>query len=116
MSVLVTVKVEELELLLAKGLYEQERHVENRFSVSAALTYDRNSIGEHEFVNYESISEIILQQMQSGEKLLENIAANIIAGMRDKWAFAKECKVLIRKINPAFTATSIGAVAVEMTG
>ncbi|MES2616745.1 MAG: dihydroneopterin aldolase [Bacteroidota bacterium] len=111
----VTVKVEDLEVYIGKGLYDAERKVENHFKVSAELCYQRSAIGENEFVNYESIAEIIAGQMHSDEKLLENIAFKSLQAMKEKWPFATTCKIIIRKLHPAFTNQVIGAVVVEVS-
>lgn len=111
----VTVKVEDLEVFVAKGLYDAERKLENHFKVTAELCYQQSALGENEFVNYESIAEILTQQMHTEEKLLENIAFKSLEAMKEKWPFAITCKIIIRKLHPAFVNNVIGAVVVEVS-
>ena len=113
-SNIVTISVLNLEIVKAKGLYDEELLVENRFLLSAIVKVAEEKMADGNFINYETIAEILKNEMETTERLLEAIAKNILIKINETWPFLNSSKISIQKINPAFDGCRVGAVVVEI--
>lgn len=111
---IVTIKVIDLKVLAAKGLYKEELLLENSFSLSTIVKYQKDKLPQGDYLNYETLTEILQQAIRTKENLLETIAENILNTVYNTWEYIHFCSVKIEKLNPAFEGHRVGAVVVEM--
>ncbi len=111
---IVTIKVQDLKVLAAKGLYKEELLLENHFNLSVAVKYHKDKLPKGEYLNYETLTKILQQAMLTNENLLENIAESILDTVYTNWNYIHYCNVKIEKLNPAFEGHRVGAVVVEI--
>ncbi len=109
------IKVEDFEFYIAKGWHKVEHKVENHFKVSAEVIYEKEKLPHGTFLDYEDLVAILKGHMISDVHLLETIAESMLLDIKDKWPFIQSARVVIRKLNPAFSNLKIGAVVVEMS-
>lgn len=99
-----TVALEGLEFFAYHGFYEEERQIGNKYIVDVRATLSVGSEwGEDNIshtLNYEKIYAIVKAVMAVPTKLLETIALNIIAEVKQESSDTNEVYVRISKENP----------------
>ena len=107
------IMVEDMDLLLSKGLYESESKVENHFLVSSIVEYSVSNLEKGTYLDYVRLSEILKTTMNSDMNLLEDIANSMILQIRTEWPFVTHIKVKICKLRPDIESSRIGSVGIE---
>lgn len=98
------VSLERLEFFAYHGFYKAERQKGNRFEVDITVDLDfskasqRDSI--HGTVNYQTLYEIVKEEMEIKSKLLENVAMRIIRRVFDEFTQVQVVEVSVSKFNP----------------
>ncbi|MBC7425346.1 MAG: dihydroneopterin aldolase [Bacteroidia bacterium] len=110
----ITVKMENLEIIARKGLYETELMVENHFLVSLYVSYDAQILPVPGYINYEILAEICKRNMHANIMMIEETGGLILQEVSTHFDFAGSARVSIHKKNPAFENYRIGSVGVEM--
>jgi len=109
-----TIYVEDLKLFLNKGLYQSESLSQNYFLVSANVSYYPNQLSSGQYLDYSMLATILRNCMISDKQLLESIAQDCIANVREQWPFVLAVSVKIKKIHPDFNGLNLGAVSVQL--
>ncbi len=108
------IAVRNLEIHVKKGLYPSEALVENRFLLSARVSYNPELMSKGDYLNYERLAEILREQMLSDTSLLELVAEHILDHILNEWPQAEQADVRIEKLNPPFSKHKLESVVVEM--
>ncbi|MFA7471697.1 MAG: dihydroneopterin aldolase [Spirosomataceae bacterium] len=103
-----TISLEGVEFYAFHGVYEEERQIGNRFVIDIHIdtNLEKASISDSltDTVDYERVYLIMTGVMENSSNLLENIAHNIIRGVRQAYPFVGEITVKVAKLNPPIGA------------
>lgn len=98
------VSLKGLEFFAYHGYYDEEQKVGNKYSVDVTVKADLNPAAVadtlSETVNYESLYNIVKQQMQVRSRLLEHIGYEIIQSIFQHFEKVQWVEVSIAKFNP----------------
>lgn len=95
------------------GLYETEHLVENNFSIDVKIC-SNNKYENNDYINYETIIDIVNQTFNMEENILENICSLIINNIQNIESKADYIYVEITKLNPSINNTISEGLGVEM--
>lgn len=113
------VSLEGVEFYAFHGVYEEERQIGNRFSIDIRIETEIEKAGLSDelgdTVDYERVYLIMAGVMENSSNLLENIASNIIKGVRKTYPSVGEITVKVSKLNPPIGAICRSA-SVTMNG
>jgi 7,8-dihydroneopterin aldolase/epimerase/oxygenase len=102
------IALEGLEFHAFHGVYPHERESGNFFEVDIAVETDFSEAAAHddlgETVNYETLFRIVKEEMDEPSKLLETVAAKIIAHVFRDCPTALHVDLKISKLNPPIGA------------
>jgi dihydroneopterin aldolase len=85
------------------GLYPEEQKTGNEFTINLAATYipDEETITEiGHTVNYAELYAIIKKEMQTPKALLETLAMEIAAKIREQYPQVTAVEISIQKLHP----------------
>ena len=98
------IELKDMEFFSRHGCFEEERIVGNRFVVNLCVEGDFTAAAAsdnlEEAVNYQTLYDIVKEQMDIPSNLLENVASRICAKIRGEFPSLSRIKVTIDKINP----------------
>jgi len=98
------IKIEGMHFYAFHGHFEAEQIVGNEFLVDIKLKTDCTKAAETDnlenALNYQSVYEIIQQQMDIKSKLLENVAKRIMDALYQEFSKIEKIKLKISKLNP----------------
>lgn len=89
------------------GVHEEEKILGGNYEVNADLFYDEPPFiikKLEETINYSVVYEIIKQRMMKPSPLLETIAMELAAALKQAFPVTKEISIRIKKINPPITS------------
>jgi len=109
-----SIGVKNLEISVKKGLYETESLLENRFRLSAEVSYDEKALEPGTYLNYERLADIMKTEMMGETRLLEAVARQILDKALQEWPAATSAGITIEKLNPAFEGVKMEAVEVRL--
>lgn len=109
-----SIGVKNLEISVKKGLYETESLVENRFRLSAEVSYDEKALEPGAYLNYERLADIMRKEMLGETRLLEAVARQFLDRVLLEFPAATSAGITIEKLHPAFEGVSMEAVVVRM--
>jgi dihydroneopterin aldolase len=93
-----------LEFFAYHGYYDEEQKVGNKYSVDVIVKADLNTAAVadtlSETVNYESLYNIVKENMQIRARLLEHIGYEIIQSIFQQFDQVQWVEVSIAKFNP----------------
>ena len=102
------IALEGLEFHAFHGVYPHERESGNFFEVDIAVETDFSEAAAHDdlagTVNYETLYRIVKEEMDEPSKLLETVAAKIIAHVFRECPTALHVDLKISKLNPPIGA------------
>lgn len=109
--------LENMEFYSFHGVFEEEQLIGGKYIVDIFIYTDMHGAMLYDdlegTLDYEIVYHIVRKNMQQSVKLIEYLAHNIIADLRDVLAEDDKIKLKIRKINPPLGA-KIGASVVEL--
>jgi dihydroneopterin aldolase len=109
--------LENMEFYAFHGVFEEEQLIGGKYIVDISIYTDMHGAMLYDdlegTLDYEIVYHIVRKNMQQSVKLIEYLAHNIIADLRDVLAEDDKIKLKIRKINPPLGA-KIGASVVEL--
>ncbi|MDX5443007.1 MAG: dihydroneopterin aldolase, partial [Hymenobacteraceae bacterium] len=86
------------------GFYDEEQKIGNKYGVDLYIKTDLHAAAEsddlHHTVNYETLYQIVLEQMKVPARLLEHIGHRIIEQVYQAFPEVQNVKVNIYKFNP----------------
>ena len=98
------IKIEGMEFYAHHGHYAEERVVGNKFLINISIKTDCKTAAESDnlddALNYQTVYDIISEQMKQKSHLLENVAGRILDALFDKMDGIKSAKVKVSKMNP----------------
>ena len=99
------IKVKDLRFYSYHGFYPEEQILGNEYFVSIEVLFPLQSPLNDKLentLNYEDLYSIAKKEMKTPQKLLENVASNILNKVRTKGDDIEKIKVNICKVNPPF--------------
>lgn len=98
------VSLEGMEFHAFHGYYDYEREQGNDFVIDVHVTTDFDAAAQTDelsgTVNYETIYQIVNEEMQESTKLLERLAQRMITRMLQEFDTATSIEISIAKKNP----------------
>lgn len=135
---IISVNLDNVEFYGYHGVFEQERTVGNRFSVSLGVSYQLGSEFSEEsefseksefsegsvfsefseesrfYISYADLYEIVKEEMEKPRQLLETIAESIQERILERWPMAEKIEVRIAKLAPPIPGID-GTASVALT-
>jgi dihydroneopterin aldolase len=97
------IAIEGAEFHAFHGLYSAEQLYGHTFRVFAEVTVDSLVLPDDEIsstINYETLYQIVKQEMNRTQKLLETVCYNILFKIKQSSDQISSCRVRIEKIGP----------------
>jgi dihydroneopterin aldolase len=97
-----TVSIEKVLFTANHGIFQEEKSVGNSFELSLFASYEEkepiHSI--RDTVDYVVLFELAEGRMSKHHPLLEELASNIVADVKERFPFVKEIGISISKLHP----------------
>jgi len=98
------IEIEGMEFYAYHGHFKEERIVGSRFLVNIAIETNVEKASKSDkladTINYQSVYQLIKEEMETKSHLLENVAGRIIDHIYRNFANLHNVRVKISKINP----------------
>lgn len=98
------IEIEGMKFYSYHGHFEAEQIVGNEFIVDLTLKTDCNAAAKTDnlshALNYQTVYELVKQEMAKPSRLLENVAKRILDALYDSYSTIAEAKVKVSKLNP----------------
>ena len=98
------IEIEGMKFYSYHGHFEAEQIVGNEFLVDLTLKTDCNVAARtddlNHALNYQTVYELVKQEMAKPSRLLENVAKRILDALYDSFNTIAEAKVKVSKLNP----------------
>ena len=98
------IALEGMEFFAFHGFYDEEQKIGNKYGVDLYIETNLHAAAAsdelHQTVNYETLYNIVLEQMKEPARLLEHIGYRITEKIRLQFPAVKKIKVNIYKFNP----------------
>ena len=98
------IAIEGMEFHAYHGYYEEERRVGGRYSVDVYVETDfsRAAVNDdlEKTINYEVIYDLVRVRMEKKTKLIETIAADIMAKIKSEFPSIESLRVRVNKFEP----------------
>ena len=95
------------------GVLEQEKTVGNDYTVSVTLEYPLENACRtdnlDDTINYATVAETVVEEMQKPSKLVEHVAGRIIRRLKDLFPATTMVRVNVRKVAPPMPYDMDGA-------
>ncbi|MEI6749532.1 MAG: dihydroneopterin aldolase [Bacteroidales bacterium] len=111
------IRIEEMEFFSYHGCFTEERVIGTRFLVDLTLDLDTREAEKSDLlkqtVNYQSVYQVIKQEMEIKSHLLEHVGRRILDSVHEKFPSVNQATVKISKLNPALGG-KMGCVSVTL--
>jgi dihydroneopterin aldolase len=98
------IELKDMEFFSRHGCFEEERIIGNRFVVNLSVEGDFSAAAAsddiEDAVNYQSLYDIVREEMDIPSHLLENVAQRIVRHISESFPTLSKIKLTIDKINP----------------
>jgi len=115
---MVEINLNDAEFFAYHGFYPEEQVLGSRFCVDIAVGFiPAENLNDDELantVNYEQLYIIACEEMKHTRKLIETVAQAMFDRIQQKYPFAKNIKVGLKKMNPPFSGR-VGHSSVVIT-
>lgn len=102
------IDINDLLLYAPVGVMEQEQIVKGRFEISMRLYYDASAAMASDdiadAINYASVTEIIVSEMQRPAALIEHAAARIVTAVTAQFRAISAGRLTVTKLHPPISA------------
>jgi 7,8-dihydroneopterin aldolase/epimerase/oxygenase len=99
------IELEEMEFHAYHGCFKEERIVGNKFVVKFSFQFNTSGAEQsdnlNDTVNYQSVYNIIREEMLKPSHLIENVARRILDSVCKYFPSIEKAEVKVSKINPA---------------
>jgi len=99
-----TISIEGMEFFAYHGCFAEEQIIGTKFSIDLFLEVDtsRAELSDNlkDTVNYQSVFELVKEEMKTKSKLLENVGRRILDKIETSFPEVGKAKIKIRKLNP----------------
>lgn len=109
---MMTISLKDLQFRAFHGIHEEEKILGNEYIVSCSVGFQvpGNTITHiDDTVNYQSLFELISQEMKVATPLLETLCINIEQAIHNRFPQIASCEIVISKLRPpvaGFTGSS----------
>lgn len=111
------IRIEEMEFFSYHGCFAEEQVIGTRFLVDIMLEVDTQEAEKSDHlkqtVNYQSVYQVIKQEMEIKSHLLEHVGRRILDSVHEKFPSVTQATVKISKLNPALGG-KMGCVSVTL--
>jgi dihydroneopterin aldolase len=99
---MIKVALHEVKFFAYHGFYPEEQILGNHFLVNAEVEFKSKTIADEisNTVNYETLYQILSEEMQQPRKLLESLVQEMVEKIKAGFPFLETIKVSIKKMNP----------------
>ena len=98
------ISLEGLEFFAYHGYYDEEQKIGNKYAVDLSVYADLSEAANEDklpkTINYETLYNIVLGEIQKSARLLEHIAQRIISATFEELSEVKKIEVSVSKFNP----------------
>ena len=98
------IELKDMEFFSKHGCFEEERIIGNRFVVNLAVYGDFSAAAEsdclEDAVNYQTLYDIVKEEMDIPSHLLENVAQRTVTRIKKQFPVLEKITLTIDKINP----------------
>jgi len=106
-----------MEFFSYHGCFAEERVIGTRFLVNITLKVDTREaeISDHlkETVNYQTVYQVVKQEMEIKSHLLEHVGRRILNSVHEKFPDISDATVKVSKLNPALGG-KMGCVSITL--
>lgn len=99
-----TISIEGMEFFAYHGCFAEEQIIGTKFSIDLFMEVDTSkaelSDDLHDTVNYQSVYELVKEEMKTKSKLLEHVGRRILDKIKTSFPEVEKAKIKIRKLNP----------------
>jgi dihydroneopterin aldolase len=99
-----TVALEGMEFFAYHGFYKEEQRIGNKYSVDLKIETDFSKAANEDdlsgTINYETLYNLVKQEMLHPNKLLESIGQKISKAVLDEFSEVMTVEVSVSKFNP----------------
>jgi dihydroneopterin aldolase len=100
-----TISLQGMEFFAYHGFYDEEQKIGNKYSVDISLQGDVQASATAQdqlrgTINYELLYRLTAEEMQQQSRLLEHVAARILARIFDTFESVSQAEVCVRKHQP----------------
>ena len=112
-----TISIEGMEFFAYHGCFKEEQIIGTKFRIDLFLETDTRkaelSDELHDTVNYQSVYELVKDEMKLKSKLLEHVGRRILNRIKKEFPEVEQGRIKIRKLNPPHGG-KMDFVAVEL--
>lgn len=98
------ISIEKMEFYAYHGCFEEEQKIGTWFNVDLSLEVDTSKAEKsdnlEDTVNYQSVYQVVKEQMMIPSHLLENVARRILDAIGKNFPAVSYAWVKVKKINP----------------
>ncbi len=98
------IELEGMHFFAYHGFYESERMAGNEFTVDVTIETDCSLAAQSDnlddALNYQSVFDLVKQEMQVKSFLLEHVAGRILDALHEAFPGVQHIKVKVAKLNP----------------
>ena len=99
-----TISIEGMEFFAYHGCFAEEQIIGTKFIVDIFMNVNTSkaeiSDNLHDTVNYQSVYELVKEEMKTKSKLLEHVGRRILDKIETTFPEVEKSKIKIRKMNP----------------
>lgn len=98
------ISIEKMEFYAYHGCFEEERKIGTWFNVDLSLEVDTSKAEKsdnlEDTVNYQSVYQVVKEQMMMPSHLLENVARRILDAIGRQFPAVSYAWIKVKKMNP----------------
>jgi len=99
-----TISIEGMEFFAYHGCFREEQIIGTKFEIDLYLAVDtkkaETSDDLYDTVNYQSVYEVVKDEMKRSSKLLEHVARRILNRIKKEFSAVQGATIKIKKMNP----------------
>ena len=103
-KIMALISIEKMEFYAYHGCFEEEQKIGTWFNVDLSLEVDTSKAEEsdniEDTVNYQSVYQVVKEQMMIPSHLLENVARRILDAISKNCPAVSYAWVKVKKMNP----------------
>ena len=99
-----TISIEGMEFFAYHGCFKEEAIIGTKFSIDLFMVTDTTKAEStdnlEDTVNYQSVYELVKDEMKTRSKLIEHVGRRILTRLKVEFPEIEHAKIKIRKLNP----------------
>ncbi len=113
------ISIEGMEFFAYHGCFKEEQVIGTKFRCDLFLDVDTTKAEQtdnlNDTVNYQSVFQVVQDEMKTKSKLLEHVSRRILTRVRDEFPQVSHARIKIRKLNPPLGG-KMDFVSLELEG